>query len=95
MSGSEPRTEWGRTFSEAIDAMDRLDPLARSTPVDWRHGICAIEDESWNAALSHAEQAIANLPGTQDNATTPPTPEDEYVERSEVDRAIDELRRTT
>jgi hypothetical protein len=41
-----PTTEAGRTFLGAIEAMDALDPVARETPVDWLHGIHAIEQEA-------------------------------------------------
>jgi hypothetical protein len=53
----EPRTEAGRTFLSALTTMDALDPVKQSTPVDWAHGIRAIEDEAsaLDAAWAEAE----------------------------------------
>ncbi len=53
-------TEAGRTFLSALETMDRLTPSAAETPVDWGHGILAIEQQARRAALDDVRRLLVS-----------------------------------
>ena len=59
---AEATTNAGRTFLDALRAMDAIDPTL--PPVDWEHGIVAIEAEAREPlarALAESEKRVDGL----------------------------------
>jgi hypothetical protein len=53
------RSHAGRTILEVLQTLDRF---TGGTPVDWAHGILAIEDEAARDALMALRAKVADLP---------------------------------